>query len=56
MKSFQYLYMPEKCIVEESELVIHQASHDRYFEDFLKFIDCNELMPEVMKTQVMDMV
>lgn len=56
MKSIQYPYMPEEGMVEESELVIHQASHARYFEDFLKFIDYNEPMPEIMKTQVMDMV
>jgi len=56
MKSFQYSYMPEEGMYEESELVIHQASHTRYFEDFLKFIDYNKLMPEIMKTQVMDMV
>ena len=48
--------MPEEGMVEESELVIHQASHARYFEDFLKFIDYNKPMPEIMKTQVMDMV
>lgn len=56
MKSIQYPYMPEEGIVEEGELKIHQSSHARYFEDFLKFVDYNEPMTEIMKTQVMDMV
>lgn len=56
MKSIQYPYMPEEGMVEEAELKIHQASHARYFEDFLKFVDYKESMPEIMKTQVMNMV
>ncbi|MEX5522423.1 DUF3900 domain-containing protein, partial [Bacillus cereus] len=36
MKSIQYPYMPEEGMVEVGELKIHQASHARYFEDFLK--------------------
>lgn len=56
MKSLQYPYMPEEGIVEPGELKIHQASHARYFEDFLKFVEYERSMPEIMKTQVMDMV
>ncbi|WP_020062079.1 DUF3900 domain-containing protein [Bacillus sp. 123MFChir2] len=56
MKSIQYPYMPEEGIVEVGELKIHQASHARYFEDFLKFVEYERSMPEIMKTQVMDMV
>lgn len=56
MKSIQYPYMPEEGMLEESELKIHQASHARYFEDFLKFVAYGESMPEIMKTQVMSMV
>jgi hypothetical protein len=56
MKSIQYPHMPEEGMVEESELKIHQASHARYFEDFLKYVDYNEPMPEIMKAQVMEMV
>lgn len=56
MKSIQYPYMPEEGMVEVGELKIHQASHARYFEDFLKFVEYERSMPEIMKTQVMDMV
>lgn len=56
MKSIQYPYMPEEGMVEPGELKIHQASHARYFEDFLKFVEYERSMPEIMKTQVMDMV
>ncbi|MFC7392707.1 DUF3900 domain-containing protein [Scopulibacillus cellulosilyticus] len=56
MKSIQYPYMPEEGMVEEGELKIHQASHARYFEDFLKFVQFEKSMPEIVKTQVMDMV
>ncbi|PLR83407.1 DUF3900 domain-containing protein [Bacillus sp. V33-4] len=56
MKSIQYPYMPEEGIIEEAELKIHQASHARYFEDFLKYVDYAESMPEIVKTQVIGMV
>ncbi|KHG59725.1 hypothetical protein OY20_25900 [Bacillus anthracis] len=54
MKSIQYPYMPEEGMVEVGELKIHQASHARYFEDFLKFVEYERSMPEIMKTQVME--
>lgn len=56
MKSIQYPHMPEKGILEENELKIHQASHARYFEDFLKFVAYGESMPDLMRTQVKTMV
>ena len=56
MKSIQYPYMPELRMLEERELKIHQASHARYFEDFLKFVSYEESMPEIVKSQVMTMV
>ncbi|KGX91453.1 DUF3900 domain-containing protein [Pontibacillus marinus] len=56
MKSIQYPYMPEKGMLEPNELKIHQASHARYFEDFLKFVAYGESMPEIQKTQVKSMV
>lgn len=37
MKSIQYPYMFEEGMMDEWELKIHQSSHARYFEDFLKF-------------------
>ena len=51
MKSIQYPYVPEEGMTEEHELKIHQASHARYFEDFLKFVEYGESMPEIMKTK-----
>lgn len=56
MKSIQYPFMPEDGMVEEGELKIHQSSHSRYFEDFLKYVEYGESMPEIIKTQVMGMV
>jgi len=56
MKSIMYPHMPEEGMVEDGELKIHQSSHARYFEDFLKYVDYNEPMPEIMKAQVMEMV
>ncbi|MGM0835207.1 MAG: DUF3900 domain-containing protein [Bacillota bacterium] len=56
MKSIQYPFMPEEGMVEEGELKIHQSSHSRYFEDFLKYVEYGESMPEIIKTQVMGMV
>ncbi len=41
--------MPEEGMVEVGELKIHQASHARYFEDFLKFVEYERSMPEIMK-------
>ncbi|WP_100407322.1 DUF3900 domain-containing protein [Bacillus solitudinis] len=52
MKSIQYPYMPEEGMVEEWELKLHQSSHARYFEDFLKFVEYHQSMPEIMRTQV----
>ncbi len=56
MKSIQYPFMPEEGMIEEGELKIHQASHARYFEDFLKYVEYEESMPQLVKTQVHDMV
>lgn len=56
MKSIQYPYMLEEGMVNEGELKIHQASHARYFEDFLKFVEYGESMPEILRTQVKTMV
>jgi hypothetical protein len=56
IKSIQYPYMPEPGMIEEGELKIHQASHARYFEDFLKFISYEKSMPEIMNEQMSNMV
>jgi hypothetical protein len=56
IKSIQFPHMPEEGMVEEWELKIHQASHARYFEDFLKFVSYEKSLPELINHQVMDMV
>lgn len=56
MKSIQYPHMPEEGMLEEWELKVHQASHARYFEDFLKFVSYEKSMPELISHQVLDMV
>ncbi|WEG10820.1 DUF3900 domain-containing protein [Pullulanibacillus sp. KACC 23026] len=56
MKSIQYPYMPEEGMLEEAELKIHQASHARYFEDFLKYVEYEASMPQIVREQVQEMV
>jgi len=56
MKSIQYPFMPEEGMLELWELKIHQASHARYFEDFLRFISYEKAMPELMTEQMLTMV
>ncbi|MCL6570508.1 MAG: DUF3900 domain-containing protein [Bacillus sp. (in: Bacteria)] len=56
MKSIQYPYMPEEGILEEHELKMNQSSHARYFEDFLKYVEYGQSMPQIVKTQVIEMV
>lgn len=56
IKSIQYPHLPEDGAADEWELKIHQASHARYFEDFLKYVSYEKTMPEVLNEQVMDMV
>ncbi|HDR8187501.1 TPA: DUF3900 domain-containing protein [Bacillus cereus] len=43
--------MQEEDIVEVGELTIHQALHARHSEDFLKFVEYEHSMPEIIKTQ-----
>lgn len=56
MKSIQYPYMPEEGMIEEWELKIHQSSHARYFEDFLKFVTYEQSIPEIINDQMMGYV
>lgn len=56
MKSIQYPYMPEEGMLEWSELKIHQASHARYFEEFLAFVSYEQSMPELVQHQVLGLV
>jgi hypothetical protein len=56
IKSILYPHMPEPGMLEDWELKIHQASHARYFEDFLKYVSYEKSKPEIMNDQVMEMV
>ncbi|WP_059106136.1 DUF3900 domain-containing protein [Shouchella shacheensis] len=56
MKSIQYPYMIEEGMVEKAEVKIHQASHARYFEDFLNYVEYGDSMPEILRTQVRTML
>lgn len=56
IKSIQYPHMEQDGLLERWELKIHQASHARYFEDFLKYVSYEKPIPEVMSEQVVEMV
>ncbi|MCP1308336.1 DUF3900 domain-containing protein [Paenibacillus tyrfis] len=56
MKSIMYPYMPEPGMTELWELKIHQSSHARYFEDFLKYVEYEKSVPEMMNEQVFGFV
>ncbi|MHA6484264.1 DUF3900 domain-containing protein [Paenibacillus sp. strain BS8-2] len=56
IKSIQYPHMPEEGYLDQWELKIHQASHARYFEDFLKYVSYEKPLPEVIGDQVVEMV
>lgn len=56
IKAIQYPHMPEEGMLEEWELKIHQASHAKYFEDFLKYVSYEKSKPEIVTDQVMEMV
>ncbi|THF84154.1 DUF3900 domain-containing protein [Cohnella fermenti] len=56
IKSIQYPHMPEEGMLEPCELKIHQASHARYFEDFLKYVSYEKSKPEIVTDQVLGLV
>ncbi|WP_135552367.1 DUF3900 domain-containing protein [Paenibacillus cymbidii] len=56
IKSIQYPNMPEEGMRDEWELKIHQASHARYFEDFLRYVSYEKSMPEIVSERVLGMV
>lgn len=56
MKSIQYPHMLEEGMVDEWELKIHQSSHARYFEDFLRFVTYEQSIPEIVNEHVMELV
>ncbi|WP_096200689.1 DUF3900 domain-containing protein [Bacillus sp. FJAT-45350] len=55
MKSIMYPYMPEEGMLETWELKVHQASHARYFEDFLKYVEYEKTITNIVSTQVVEM-
>lgn len=55
IKSIMYPHMPEPGMLEEWELKIHQATHARYFEDFLRFVSYEKSKPEIVSEQVEEM-
>lgn len=56
MKSIQYPHMPEEGMLEPGELKIHQASHARYFEEFLAYVSYEQSRPQLVAEQVMGLV
>lgn len=56
MKSIMYPHMPEEGMLEPWELKIHQSSHARYFEDFLKYVEYEKSQPEILNEQVLGFV
>ncbi|GAK02673.1 LOW QUALITY PROTEIN: hypothetical protein JCM19037_923 [Geomicrobium sp. JCM 19037] len=56
MKSIQYPFMIEEGMVQPAELKIHQASHARYFQDFLAFVEYGDSVPVMMREQVKEMM
>lgn len=56
IKSIQYPHMPEEGMIEPWELKIHQASHARYFEAFLKYVSYEKSRPEIVNDQMMGLV
>ncbi len=56
MKSILYPHMPEEGVLEEWELKLHQASHARYFEDFLRFVSYEPAIPQLISSQVLNIV
>lgn len=56
MKSILYPHMPEPGMIEPWELKIHQSSHAKYFEDFLKFVEYEKSVPEMMNERIVQMV
>ncbi|MEF3306072.1 DUF3900 domain-containing protein [Paenibacillus sp. GYB003] len=56
IKAIQYPHIPEEGMLEEWELKLHQSSHARYFEDFLKFVSYEPSVPQIVNEQVLGMV
>ncbi|MNC05902.1 hypothetical protein D3C75_534000 [compost metagenome] len=56
IKSIQYPHMPEEGMLEYGELKIHQASHARYFEEFLAYVSYEQSVPELVQSQVLGLV
>jgi len=52
MKSLMYPYMIESGMNDPYHVKIHQFSHARYFEEFLKFIDYPQTVTQIVSEEV----
>ncbi len=55
MKSIMYPHLLEPGMVDFYHVKIHQFSHSRYFEEFLKFIEYPETVHDVMSREVLSL-
>ncbi|MGD8191177.1 DUF3900 domain-containing protein [Brevibacillus ginsengisoli] len=55
MKSILYPHLIEPGMVDFYHIKIHQFSHARYFEEFLKFIEYPETVHDVMSREVLSL-
>lgn len=55
MKSILYPHLIEPGMVDWYHVKIHQFSHSRYFEEFLKFIEYPETVHDVMSREVLSL-
>jgi len=55
MKSIMYPYLLEEGMIDEYLVKIHQFSHARYFEEFLKFIEYQQTVSEIVTQEVLSL-
>lgn len=55
MKSIMYPYMIEPGMIDEYHVKIHQFSHAKYFEEFLKFIEYPQTISEIVTQEVISL-
>ena len=55
MKSIMYPYMIESGMNDPYHVKIHQFSHARYFEEFLRFIEYPQSVPQLVSEEVISL-
>lgn len=55
MKSLMYPYMIESGMNDPYHVKIHQFSHARYFEEFLRFIEYPQTMTQIVSEEVISL-